>query len=73
VASAKPAANASAGRGRRTGPGYVSQSGAATSVANFVQPDSATAAPRAQAELANTRPQIRKTGTMASFVFDINT
>src|SRR6266511_445318 len=73
VATTKPAANASAERGRRTGPGYVNQSGATTSVANFVQPAKAAKIPRPHAELASQKPQIRKTGTIESFVFDIST
>src|SRR4051794_33374276 len=67
-----PAANASAGRGRRTGPGYVSQSGATMSGANFVTPERATETPRAQGELASQNPKMRKTGTIVSFVFDID-
>ena len=51
----------------------MSQSGAVTSVANFVQPDSADRAPRDQGELASHSPKIRNAGTMASFVFDIET
>jgi hypothetical protein len=51
----------------------VSQSGATTSVANFVQPDNATAAPRSHGELASQNPNTRNTGTIASFVFDIDT
>ena len=64
-----------AGRGRRhwIGPGYVSHIGATTSVANFVQPESAAAAPRASGELASHSPKMRNTGTIASFVFDIDT
>src|SRR6478752_5145706 len=73
LAAMKAAANASAGRGRFTGPGYVSHIGATTSAPNFVQPESATATPRDHAELAKMKPQIRKTGTIASLVFDIST
>ena len=43
------------------------------SVANFVQPDNATEIPRAHGELASQKPKMRKTGTIASFVFDIET
>ena len=73
MASTNPAANASCGRGRRSGPGYVSHIGATTSVANFVQPDSATLAPRNHGTFTSQKPKIRKTGTIASFVFDIDT
>jgi len=51
----------------------VSQSGAVTSVANLVQPDSAERMPRDQGELASHSPKTRNTGTIASFVFDIDT
>src|SRR5918995_7469378 len=47
---------------RRTGgrqpSGYESQRGANSKAANFVQPASATAAPRAQADEASQKPQI---------------
>ena len=70
MAPAKPSAN------RRTGArnpfGYESQSGASRSAANFVQPASATAAPRAHAELASQNPQIRSAGMIASFVFEFD-
>src|SRR6478735_710690 len=42
-------------------------------VANFVQPESATEAPRAQGEVASQKPKMRKAGTIASFVFDMET
>ena len=71
MASTNPAANASCGRGLRSGPGYVSHIGATTSVANFVQPDNATQAPRNHGTFTSQKPKIRKTGTIASFVFDI--
>ena len=69
------APNASANRfaGTRTPSGYDSQSGASSRAANFVQPASATAAPRAQAEEASQKPQIRKAGMIASFVFELET
>ena len=53
--------------------GYESQSGASSSAANFVQPASATAAPRAQADDASQKPQIRNAGMIASFVFEFET
>ena len=52
--------------------GYVSHSGASSSAANFVQPASATAAPRAQAEEASQKPQIRNAGMIVSFVFEFD-
>src|SRR6266545_1270789 len=36
-------------------------------------PGNATATPRAQAELTSQKPQMRNTGTIESFVFDIDT
>jgi hypothetical protein len=51
----------------------VSQSGATTSVANFVHDDKATKVPRAQAELASQKPQIRNAAGIASFVFELAT
>ena len=65
--------NASAKRfalGIRQPSGYESQSGASSNPANFVQPASATAAPRAQAEEASQKPQIRNAGMIVSFVFE---
>ena len=53
--------------------GYASQSGASSSAANFVQPASATAAPRAHGEEASQKPQIRNAGMIASFVFEFET
>ena len=73
MAVAKPATNASGRDGRRRTSGYVSQSGATTSVANFVHDDSATKMPRAQAELASQNPQIRKAAGIESFVFELAT
>ena len=68
-------ANASANRfaGARQPFGYESHSGASSRAANFVQPASATAAPRAHAEEASQKPQIRKAGMIASFVFELET
>ena len=51
----------------------MSHSGARSSAANFVQPASATADPRAQAEEASQKPQIRNAGMIASFVFEFDT
>jgi len=53
--------------------GYDAQSGPRTSGANFVQPESATAAPRAAGEVSSQKPQIRKSGGSASFVFELET
>ncbi len=71
AASVAPA-NESAKRraGIRHPSGYESQSGASSSAANFVHPASATAAPRAQAEEASQKPQIRNAGMIVSFVFE---
>ena len=52
--------------------GYVAHSGAARSAPNFVQPESATAAPRAQSEVRSQNPARRKTGMIASFVFEFS-
>ena len=51
---------------------YVSQSGASASAANFVQPASAVATPRAVGEEASQNPHTRSAGMIASFVFDIS-
>jgi hypothetical protein len=48
----------------------VSQSGATTSVANFVALASATAAPRATGDEASQNPQTSTAGMIASFVFE---
>src|SRR5262249_8243028 len=53
--------------------GYESQSGATSSAANLVQPASATKAPRPHGELTSQKPQIRRAGMMASFVFEART
>ena len=52
--------------------GYVSQRGARRSVANFVHPESATAAPRATGDVESQKPQTRIAGMIASFVFEFN-
>ena len=69
VAPAKPSANRSR-RDAASRSDTTSQSGASSRAANFVQPASATAAPRAQAEEASQKPQIRNAGMIASFVFE---
>jgi len=43
------------------------------SEANFVQPESATATPRAAGEVTNQKPQIKNSGGRASFVFALET
>ena len=43
------------------------------SAANFVQPASATAAPRAHGDDASQKPQTRSAGMIASFVFEFET
>ncbi len=50
----------------------MSQSGASSSTANFVQPASATATPRAAGDDASQKPQTRRAGMIASFVFAIS-
>src|SRR5262245_47968055 len=42
------------------------------SAPNFVQPATATEAPRAQSEVTSTNPARRKTGMIASFVFEFS-
>src|SRR6266700_2929971 len=69
VAAAKP--NAKPRLGLR--PGYVSQSGATSRDANFVQPDSAARTPRAAGLEASQKPQTRKHGMIESFVFEFET
>ena len=51
---------------------YVSHIGATMRAANFVHPASATNAPRAHGEVTNQNPQIRKAGSSASFVFELD-
>src|SRR5207247_7844401 len=60
-------------RGRARASGYEAQSGASSSGANFVQPESATAAPRAAGDVTSQKPQIRNSGGSASFVFELET
>jgi hypothetical protein len=50
----------------------VSHSGTTTSDANFVHPDSAAKKPRLKAEVVKRKPKIRKAGTIASFVFELD-
>ena len=69
VAAAKPTAKRRLGRR----PGYVSQSGATISDANFVHPESAAIAPRAAGFETSQKPQTRKQGMSASFVFEFET
>src|SRR5262245_6687570 len=71
VATRNPAANTSVGRSRRSG--YEAQSGATSSEPNFVQPDNAAPTPRAAGHVASQKPQIRKSGGSASFVFELET
>src|SRR5262249_5918082 len=53
--------------------GYGSESGATRSDANFVQPESAANTPRAAGLEASHKPQTRKHGMSASFVFEFET
>src|SRR5690349_13578527 len=69
VPAANPAANLPLGRPD----GYVSQSGATMSVANFVQPETAASTPRAAGLDTTQKPQTRKHGMIASFVFEFET
>src|ERR671935_1121367 len=73
VTTTNPATKTAFALGRRSASGYEAQSGPTTSGANFVQPDSATAAPRANGEVTSQKPQIRKSGGSASFVFELET
>src|SRR5690348_13917779 len=69
VAATKPQAKPRLG----LRPGYVSQSGAISSDANFVQPDRAANTPRAAGLETSQKPQTRKHGMIASFVFEFET
>src|SRR4051794_14705620 len=69
VAAPKPSAKRQLG----LRPGYVSQSGAMSRDANFVQPESAAKTPRAAGLEASQNPQTRKHGMSASFVFEFET
>src|SRR5512132_1041134 len=71
VAAAKATAKRRVGRSRLSG--YEAQSGPRSNGANFVQPASATEAPRAQGEVTSQKPQIRNSGGSASFVFELET
>src|SRR5436190_10077396 len=73
VASTNAATNASFSRGRLSPSGYEAHNGPTSSGANFVQPESATAAPRAHGEVTSQKPQIRKSGGSAAFVFELGT
>jgi len=66
VASAK--ATAKRTRSRRRTLGYVAQSGATRSAANFVHPASATRPPRAHGDVTSQNPKTRNAGMTASFV-----
>src|SRR5690242_14635270 len=72
VATAKPPANKAFPETLRDS-GYDHQSGTSSSAANFVQPASATNAPRAKADVVSQKPKIRNTGMIASFVFELET
>src|SRR6266508_7004531 len=67
-AARKPATN----RHLRRRSGYVAHNGATTSDANFVQPESAASAPRAPGLETSQKPQTRKAGSSASFVFELD-
>src|SRR5213076_2458862 len=54
-------------------PGYVSQSGTTSRDANFVQPESPARKPRAAGLERSQKPQTRKHGMSASFVFEFET
>ena len=69
VATAKPSAKRQLG----LRPGYVSQSGTTSRDANFVQPESAARTPRAAGLETSQKPQTRKQGMSASFVFEFET
>src|SRR3954447_5599736 len=68
VAARKPMTNRKDGRR----PGYVAQSGATISDANFVQPESAAKIPRAAGRETSQKPQMRNAGMIASFVFEFD-
>src|SRR5438093_1406192 len=53
--------------------GYVSQSGATISDANFVQPDTTARIPRPTGREISQKAQTRKHGMIASFVFEFET
>ena len=73
VAATKPATKIETARGRRSPSGYDAQSGTTSSGANFVHAASAVNAPRAKLEDASQKPQTRKRGGSASFVFELDT
>src|SRR5205823_10439418 len=73
VAARKAPRKTSFWRGWARASGYDAQSGASRSGANFVQPESATAAPRAAGQVTSQKPQIRNSGGSASFVFELET
>src|SRR3954463_3699077 len=73
LAARKAPTKTSFARGRARASGYEAQRGASSRGANFVQPESATAAPRAAGEVTSQKPQIRKSGGSASFVFELET
>src|SRR5689334_12549838 len=52
--------------------GYVAQSGATISDANFVQPESAPKTPRPTGDVTSQKPQIRNAGMIESFVFELD-
>src|SRR6476661_3144626 len=52
--------------------GYVAQSGATMSAANFVQPESAAKTPRPAGDVTSQNPQMRNAGMIESFVFEFD-
>src|SRR3954452_10370440 len=72
LATRKAPTKTSFARGRARASGYEAQRGASSRGANFVQPESATAAPRAAGEVTSQKPQIRKSGGSESFVFELD-
>ena len=72
VATAKPPANKRFS-GRQRASGYPAQSGTTTSAANFVHAASARNAPRANGVVRNQKANTRRTGMIASFVFELDT
>ena len=52
--------------------GYVAQSGATTSAANFVQPASAAKPPLSAGCAAKKNPKISSAGRIVSFVFELD-
>src|ERR1041385_7509099 len=72
-ATSVPAAKPRSARRPGLRPGYVTHIGATTSAANFVHPENAARKPGAAGLETSQKPQTRKHGMIASFVFEFET